>query len=424
MTADRTFLRKCQLAIELLQSNKISEATDIFEKLVVSFRKRAEAWNYLGNAYALQGRHDEAITAFKSGLDRNPNHTKTKLDMSGVYLRMDSYQESAEILAELLKLTSGADRDEVVARVVFALRKILDSPYLERTVLDLVRNFQNNEDMLRLIWKILNNPSQVAQCTKPLSAYLDKRPEDVFARELLAYLIFEQGNTQKSEQEFENLFGYLGTLTEKERQFHQFYNEGLIVTRTRPTEMRRPRFINLASQLDDTRDLSGSIAECGTFKGLSSYILCKTAQRRYPSYLGEDFYGFDSFEGLSEPSIHDLKSSKKNLNAKAGKFSVSLETVKDNLSSFPNATFFKGWIPDRFVEVADKQFRFVHIDVDLHQPSKDAIEFFYPRLVSGGRIICDDYNWPGQVKAIEEYCKPRNISIERTETNQAVIIKA
>ncbi|MEQ8510158.1 MAG: TylF/MycF/NovP-related O-methyltransferase [Rhodospirillaceae bacterium] len=423
MTADRKFRSKCQLALELLQSNKISKATEAFEKLVVSFSSRAEAWNNLGYAYLLQNRYDEAVTALKSGLDRDPNHINSKINLSISYLHLHRYEDAAKISAGLLKKTSGSDRAAVTDNIRYALGKMLDSPYLEKTVLELVQNSKNNGDMLSLMCDVLYNSSQYIHCIQPLTALLNNRPSDTFAREALAYLMFEAGDAQQSEQEFKTLFNFLGTITEGERLFHQIYNEGLMATQTKPSAKRRQRFINLACQLDDTKDLGGSIAECGTFRGLSSYVICKTIQTCNPSYLGEDFYGFDSFEGLSEPTAHDLQSSKKNPDAQAGKFSASLETVQDNLSSFPNATFFKGWIPDRFVEVSDKEFRFVHIDVDLYQPSKDAIEFFYPRLVSGGKIICDDYNWPGQVKAIEEYCVPQNISIERTETNQAIIVK-
>ena len=67
---------------------------------------------------------------------------------------------------------------------------------------------------------------------------------------------------------------------------------------------------------------------------------------------------------------------------------------------------YKGWIPDRFKEVENRKFQFVHIDVDLYQPTLDALEFFYPRLVSGGVIVCDDYNltmFPGAKQAWDEF---------------------
>ncbi len=34
---------------------------------------------------------------------------------------------------------------------------------------------------------------------------------------------------------------------------------------------------------------------------------------------------------------------------------------------------------------------FVHIDVDLYEPTRDALEFAYPRLRPGGYVVVDDY---------------------------------
>jgi O-methyltransferase len=60
------------------------------------------------------------------------------------------------------------------------------------------------------------------------------------------------------------------------------------------------------------------------------------------------------------------------------------------LSEFPFVHLYKGWIPSRFIEVEDRQFSFVHIDVDLYEPILDSLNFF-PKLVKGGVIVFDDY---------------------------------
>jgi len=69
---------------------------------------------------------------------------------------------------------------------------------------------------------------------------------------------------------------------------------------------------------------------------------------------------------------------------------------------------------------------FVHIDVDLYQPTLAALEYFYPRLAAGGIIVCDDYgslSFPGAYKAVEEFSRKYNEPILRFTTCQAVIIK-
>ena len=66
-------------------------------------------------------------------------------------------------------------------------------------------------------------------------------------------------------------------------------------------------------------------------------------------------------------------------------------TCRDTLKEFERVSYYKGWIPDRFEEVSDRKFSFIHIDVDLHRPTYDSAEFFYERLSPGGIILCDDY---------------------------------
>ena len=142
----------------------------------------------------------------------------------------------------------------------------------------------------------------------------------------------------------------------------------------------------------------GDTAECGVYHGASSYLICSfTHQSR--NYRRTHFM-FDSFEGLSAPSSLDGD------HWRAGALAWELDDVKRRLAKFQNLSWHKGWIPERFVDVEDRDFAFVHIDVDLYQPTLDSINFFYDRMNSGGVIICDDYGFtscPGATLAIDEY---------------------
>jgi O-methyltransferase len=86
---------------------------------------------------------------------------------------------------------------------------------------------------------------------------------------------------------------------------------------------------------------------------------------------------------------------------------------------------YRGWIPDRFGEVADRTFAFVHIDVDLSEPTRHATEFFYPWMAAGG-ILLDDHGFttfPGATRAVEEYMADRPEPIVLLATVQAMIRK-
>lgn len=155
---------------------------------------------------------------------------------------------------------------------------------------------------------------------------------------------------------------------------------------------------NLYQLLRLVEDIPGDTAECGVYQGSSSYLICKfnSQSRKFTRY----HYMFDSFEGLSEPEQEDGNYWLR------GDFSTSPIIAKNNLSCFKNAVFLKGWVPERFNEVRDKRFSFVHLDLDLYKPTLDSIAFFYPLLEKGGIILCDDYGFstcPGATKAIDEF---------------------
>lgn len=118
-------------------------------------------------------------------------------------------------------------------------------------------------------------------------------------------------------------------------------------------------------------------AECGTFAGMSMFFVADLCPL--------EFIGIDSFEGVSEPMEHDTDY------FKTIKLSIPIEPATQNLSEFKNVKLYKGWIPEVFSQLEDAQYSFVHIDVDLYEPTKDSINYFYPKMISGGVMICDDY---------------------------------
>ncbi len=147
-----------------------------------------------------------------------------------------------------------------------------------------------------------------------------------------------------------------------------------------------------------TETIPGDTAECGAFEGAGSYIICH-ANAESPSYT-RIHHIFDSFEGLSTPASMDGAYWRK------GDMSRGEDIVRKNLTGFSAYELHKGWIPERFADVAEKRFAFVHIDVDLYQPTLDSMHFFYDRMNRGGIIVCDDYGFstcPGATKAVDEF---------------------
>ena len=189
-------------------------------------------------------------------------------------------------------------------------------------------------------------------------------------------------------------------------------------------EIKDRKFV-LWSFAKATANLSGDTAECGVFDGGSSFLMC-LARANEPGWSGLHHL-FDSFEGLSEPSATDVPSHEHTYRWKKHDLAVSEAVVLRNLEEFQFVRSHPGWIPTRFEEVAQRRFSFVHVDVDLYEPTRDSLEFFYERLVPGGVLLCDDYGssaCPGATKAFDEYISSRpERSVIHLPTGQGFIVK-
>ena len=197
-------------------------------------------------------------------------------------------------------------------------------------------------------------------------------------------------------------------------------------------EVVHQRLYNAVQFLRYTLDLDGDIAECGAFQGLSSYLFCNYLRLVRPHFDGHGYHIFDSFEGLSEPREQDRLALEAGgaINSelrKAGAFRGSLERVKDTLRDFPEIEYHRGWIPESFAAITERHYKFVHLDLDLYEPIKGSIEYFYSRMVKGGVIVIDEYaipRWPGARKAVDEFCQANDlITPISLTTGNGVLIK-
>jgi hypothetical protein len=245
------------------------------------------------------------------------------------------------------------------------------------------------------------------------------------AIEMLLELYFAQGRDGRLAKLFKRYVA--DYCEEQDERFDDAYLAGIFATRTGPLPLRRRnRFLNLMRQFERTLELDGLVVECGCFKGLSSFLMCSRLRQHNAAFDGRGYQIFDSFQGLSEPRAEDAlagagAAAPHPADVKAGRYAARLEDVKRALAPFPGIEFFPGWIPEAFPKAGGAPCRFVHVDVDLYQPTRDSLEHFWPRLVRGALMVCDDYNWPGGKRAVDEFCHARGIAPEITRTNQAVM---
>jgi O-methyltransferase len=123
---------------------------------------------------------------------------------------------------------------------------------------------------------------------------------------------------------------------------------------------------------------------------------------------------------LSEPDESDGS------HWESGDLAVTVDDVKAALSDFSFVDYYKGWIPDRFPDVSDRTFSFVHVDVDLNAPTHDSMAFFYPRMNEGGIILCDDYGGSscvGATQAVDSFLSDKPEKMIALASNGGFMIK-
>ena len=131
----------------------------------------------------------------------------------------------------------------------------------------------------------------------------------------------------------------------------------------------------------------GELAECGVFQGGTAHLLAHTLQDFDKGT--RSFHLFDTFRGMpadTRPN-RDYHS--------PGDFSAtSQDYVERRLSTYASIRFHPGRVPDTFADIdQDARFTFVHLDMDIYEPTLEACRWFWPRMVPGGILIFDDYGF-------------------------------
>lgn len=160
--------------------------------------------------------------------------------------------------------------------------------------------------------------------------------------------------------------------------------------------------------------LVGDFVECGVWKGGNIILLKKLIEK---FNFKKNIYGFDTFEGMVDPSFYDVnynnKSAKKMFDEHKKKdigFALcSLDDVKRNIkknTKTDNIFLIKGKVENtlKIKKKLPKKISILRLDTDFYESTKIELEILFPRLVKGGVLIVDDYGfWKGAKKAVDEY---------------------
>lgn len=182
------------------------------------------------------------------------------------------------------------------------------------------------------------------------------------------------------------------------------------------------RLWELWSLVAETACLPGAILEVGAWRGGTGSLMARRMQlmgQAAPIYLCDTFYG------VIKASEHD--------NWYAG--GEHADATRDQVDALiervvPGATrvqVLAGIFPDETgAQVADSQFRLVHIDVDTYYSAQHVLDFVWPRMPVGGVVVYDDYGCAecgGVVMHVEEQRGKADRLVVHNMNGHALLIK-
>jgi len=164
-------------------------------------------------------------------------------------------------------------------------------------------------------------------------------------------------------------------------------------------------FYRLLSLVDN---VEGDIVECGTAGGSS--LLGFLQLKYFKVFKDKHIWGFDSFQGLPRETKKDFSFSSK---SKEGRLITSEAKVWSGLyrSGFSkeyidsSITLCPGWFSDTLPNY-EGSISLLHLDGDLYESTKCALENLWPKVSINGIVALDDYgnkDFPGEKKAVDEF---------------------
>ena len=165
------------------------------------------------------------------------------------------------------------------------------------------------------------------------------------------------------------------------------------------------------------------MAEVGTYRGGTTFFIASANETL--GLNASKINCFDTFEGHSETDINNKADYHSHTPHLFG--DVNYLDVKQYLEKFKSVEILKGRFQDTCHEVQNRKFSFVHLDVDLYEPTCFGLDFFDKRIARGGVMIMDDYgtrSCPGVIQAVNEFLQNHHdYFVLHPFTEQCVLVK-
>jgi|LauGreDrversion4_2_1035121.scaffolds.fasta_scaffold212024_3 hypothetical protein len=168
-------------------------------------------------------------------------------------------------------------------------------------------------------------------------------------------------------------------------------------------------------------DLPGDVFELGVYKG-ASLIRLATYRRILENDFSRKIIGFDMFGKfpLSKNYVASDSEFIKKFESTGGD-GIKISKLKHFLDqkNFKNIELIEGDIFNTLVKYLEKfphtRLAFLHLDLDVYEPTEYALNLLYERLVVGGVVVFDDYNSvEGETVAADNFIAKNNLRLTKS----------
>ncbi len=187
------------------------------------------------------------------------------------------------------------------------------------------------------------------------------------------------------------------------------------------------RFLARYEIFKQVLNIKGSVIECGVHRGSGIMAWANLSSILEPVNLTRRIYGFDTFTGF--PSVSEKDKNKfSNINTgdlDSNCYDELIELIKiynsnRYLGHMEKVELIKGdaikTIPEFIENNKHLVVSLLFLDFDLYEPTKVAIENFFPRMPKGAIIAFDELDnpiWPGETLALLDAIGINRLRIKR-----------
>ncbi len=175
-------------------------------------------------------------------------------------------------------------------------------------------------------------------------------------------------------------------------------------------------------------NVPGSVFELGVFNGQGLFTYAHVSSILEPNNIGRRIFGFDTFSGF--PSVNENDKKGRSSFVQPGGYGVdSFSRISKAITLF-DANRFIGHVPKIELikgDVCESLPRFlnenahvipslIHLDMDIHQPTKIALDLLLPKMPKGAVVVFDELNvkdFPGETVAFMEALPANSVALKR-----------